>query len=168
MSEPSRIGQSLTGWFEPDVTREHVCECGRTFTQLKLAFAFVERYAKLYGEAAANTLVKTEIPDGWAPGHCPSCERFRIAKSARANDPISFHDIRLRPHLNDEQRFAANMARLFGVYNRPHDGATVQAYWKALEWKMTDADFEASVIAAIGTEKKWPTAATLASLVKAA
>jgi hypothetical protein len=56
------------GWLEVDtdtgkvITRRAKCDCGREFTQSRVAFAFMDRIAKARGEAAATAFM-SDIPN---------------------------------------------------------------------------------------------------------
>jgi hypothetical protein len=144
-----------------ELVRPATCDCGQQYEQRQLSARFME-FVESFGPGAVNAVMR-DIPDLWVPRNCPPCERKQLQPVPQM---ASFSINRTR--MNDEGRFAENMARLFGAYNRPHDDATVRAYWRALEWSMTDEQFEQAVNKAIQREKKWPVPATLAQMREAA
>lgn len=69
--------------------RDAKCECGREFTQHLLSpdwLAMVERR----GERCYRNFT-AQIPAGWVPVHCPSCERRDLAHRARLDDMQPHH-----------------------------------------------------------------------------
>lgn len=155
----------LRGWFGKDadgneITRSATCLCGRVFAQRQLSARFMEM-CEGRGAGAVRAVMR-DIPDLFVPINCPSCERRQLRPVVVIGAPAE------RVRLRDEGRFAENMARLFGAYNRPHDDATVRAFWKALEHALSDEQFEQGVVAAIRNEKRWPTPATIAQIVRPA
>lgn len=79
MSAPEKPSAKLKSWFEigedgKEIARNIECGCGKTFTQHRVAFRFVESLAEGRGERAA-ALFMEQIPGGWVPVFCPTCER---------------------------------------------------------------------------------------------
>lgn len=73
-------------WIEKDangteITQRNTCDCGKQYTQWRIAFRFVEALANGRGEKAAK-LFMDQIPGGWVPVFCPSCERKELATRA--------------------------------------------------------------------------------------
>lgn len=159
MTAPVPIKAALGSWF--GAIRTATCKrCDRAFEQQQLSERFMMICEK-QGQGAV-TAVMRQCPDLWVPVFCPSCERRDLANYGTAEH----FAIPIPKRLKDRNRFAENMARLFGAWNRPQDEATSRAYWLALDRCMTDDEFDAAVLTAIRVEKKWPTAATLADFAK--
>lgn len=85
MSEPARnlerITDHLAGWLARNekgdvITRSAQCECGNLFQQSMLNPAFIDS-----SPGVAREFMR-QIPDGWVPIFCPSCERKDLARQA--------------------------------------------------------------------------------------
>lgn len=151
--------QALGTWF--GASRPAMCKrCNAPFEQHQLSERFM-LMCEAHGQGAVDAVMR-DCPGLWVPTMCPSCERRDLDKSA----PASAFALPIPRRMTDRARFAENMARLFGAWNRPQDEATSRAYWLALDRSLSDDDFEYAVITAIRVEKKWPTAATLADFAK--
>lgn len=138
-----------------EITRQATCLCGREFTQRLLGSRFMELVERA-GDGPVRALMR-DIPELFVPVNCPPCEHRQLQPG-----PVMTSFGMPRNHLTNRERFAENMARLFGAFNRPSDEPTVRAYWLALEWVLSDDRFEEAVIGVIRSERRWPTAATLA------
>ena len=66
------------------MTRQRSCECGRKFTQVLLSERFYNIIAKR-GQRALD-MFNRQIPGGYVPVHCPSCERRDLGRQARLDE----------------------------------------------------------------------------------
>lgn len=62
------------------VQRDRTCECGKAFKQSLLS----ERFRALIAKRGRRCmqLVTEQIPDGYVPVHCHSCERVDLGRQA--------------------------------------------------------------------------------------
>lgn len=163
---PVRIGNAFgSAWFHQvdgrELTRMATCSrCnGPPFEQRQLSARFMEICEK-QGAGAVRAVMDT-IPDLWVPVFCPPCEHRDLE---RRGESVTSFAMPIPRRLRDKERFAENMSRLFGAWNRPQDDATARAYWLALDRTMSDDDFENAVLSAIRTDSKWPVASRLAQI----
>ncbi len=148
---------NLDGMFSKDVeghavTRPARCLCGAAYTQSLLSSRFLEMAER----AGAMPATLKMLPDLYVPLNCPPCESRELGRLANARH-YATQLYPLRSRLEDQPRFARVMAQMCGVYNRPTDSETVAVYWRALSHSMTDDEFEGACLAAIRSQRKWPT-----------
>lgn len=99
MSEPTRIRADLFAVYHDGhpragktIARQATCECGATFTQFCLSERFLAACEALNGGGPLRA-VQAQIPEGFVPVFCPSCERKDVARQqrlahVRANDGL--------------------------------------------------------------------------------
>lgn len=80
--KPVPVSDHLGGWLarDPDgttVTRKAQCLCGQMFTQSLLNPAFLET-----AKPGVIREFQRQIPDGYVPRNCPSCERKELGRLA--------------------------------------------------------------------------------------
>lgn len=63
------------------ITRERKCLCGRSYTQ-RLVSSRLMRLVETRGDSGFAAFTK-QIPDGYVPVHCPSCERRDLERQTR-------------------------------------------------------------------------------------
>lgn len=157
----------LGSWFSYDgdgvqVVRQATCLCGAPFTQSLLSERFMAMVEKK-GEAAVQLMLR-ELPGLYSPPDCPRCTRRALGRGVELSTTPRL--MQERPRIKDRARFTANMAQLCAAFNRPTEDETTAVYWRALMTAMTDDEFERGVIAAVRSEKRWPTPATIAQYGK--